>query len=778
MDWEAESGASYNLYWSTDPDFTLDTHAQAAGSGSALNVEPPYLVTDLENRTNWYFIAESASGDAVSPIRGAMPGPLFVADSSQIQAMHAANDQLYIGGRFSTLFHQTDSLMLVQRATGAAAESLGVTGSVQLIVPEGDGWLVGGRMEYEGSQVVLLRVGPDLRVDGDWLVESDGGVSAVHADADRIYLGGSFSGLNGETRHNVAALDRATGELVSDFAPVTDGWVGEIQRYGNHVYIAGGFSARFARLTLDGYTATLDNDLVDFMPAEEMVMAVFNGLLFVGGYLPNPGPDFPPHLVAFDADGRLADFDAGLSGAWDYVGALVAYDDYLYVGGDFSAFAGVESNFVKVDRGLEPSPVLADSAVMLTVPRLQLAEDRLYVLGTVELSGGNLVQGAAEIDRDSGEVMEFRLQPSYPPTGFVPVSQDLFLAGIRVQGSLANGLRHSVFAVLDGNGNLRRDIDLRPADGNRAGEVRGIASDAQGNVYVAGRFDRVREDAVQRASIFSLTPDGVLRAGWAPAVSGGGSTSTVNAVAVVDSTVFAGGGFTTINGISRPYLAALSVAEGSLQGFDAGIAGGSVARLHYVDAAGALLISGGFETVDGTDVEEQLAAAVGLDGKVIGWSPTAGGSFDVISAFASHGTHVVLGGRFSNLDGEAGLNNAAFYEWDETPPTGVATDWKPAPDRWVRSATYHRDVLWLGGDFTEIDGEPQSLLAALTADGSLVPDLAPEIEASSTNARIELLAGFGDYLCLVGQFGTATVNGVLMPGGFGCIDAETGELAW
>ncbi len=46
---------------------------------------------------------------------------------------------------------------------------------------------------------------------------------AASADGSRIYLGGSFSTVNGQDRHSIAALDAKTGALVPGFAPSIGG---------------------------------------------------------------------------------------------------------------------------------------------------------------------------------------------------------------------------------------------------------------------------------------------------------------------------------------------------------------------------------------------------------------------------------------------------------------------------------------------------------------------------------------------------------------------------
>ena len=53
----------------------------------------------------------------------------------------------------------------------------------------------------------------------------NGAIKAVAASPDgkRIYIGGAFSTVNGQSRYNIAVLDAATGKLVSDLSPSVGG---------------------------------------------------------------------------------------------------------------------------------------------------------------------------------------------------------------------------------------------------------------------------------------------------------------------------------------------------------------------------------------------------------------------------------------------------------------------------------------------------------------------------------------------------------------------------
>ncbi|SCX40028.1 PKD domain-containing protein [Klenkia marina] len=62
-------------------------------------------------------------------------------------------------------------------------------------------------------------------------------------DGSRIYVGGDFTSVNGETRRRIAALDPATGALVPGFAPAVTASVRAIAVAADTVYVGGDFNA-------------------------------------------------------------------------------------------------------------------------------------------------------------------------------------------------------------------------------------------------------------------------------------------------------------------------------------------------------------------------------------------------------------------------------------------------------------------------------------------------------------------------------------------------------
>jgi hypothetical protein len=87
-----------------------------------------------------------------------------------------------------------------------------------------------------------------------------------------------------------------------------------------------------------------------------------------------------------------------------------------------------------------------------------------------------------------------------------------------------------------------------------------------------------------------------------------------------------------------------------------------------------------------------------------------------------------VGGNFSNIGGKPRACLAALDA-----ATGIATDWSPAPDREVTALTWGDSVLYVGGHFTFIGGQPRTLIAALDPSSGAATAWHPDASRSPEN---------------------------------------------
>ncbi|PKQ22127.1 MAG: cell surface protein, partial [Actinobacteria bacterium HGW-Actinobacteria-5] len=205
-----------------------------------------------------------------------------------------------------------------------------------------------------------------------WAPTTNGDVLSITASPDnsRIYIGGSFTQVNGSIRNRIAALDPTTGNLVGSFQPKPDATVKAIVATSSTVYFGGVFSSvgGVARTKVAAVQAS-DGSLLSWAPALD------------GGNV---------NALALSPDGaKLA-----MGGAFTSVnGSSNPGYGLAFLDSSTGASLAMPANSLIRNGG--------DNAAILS---LSSDSDSLYATGYVYGSGGNL-EGATRIDWASGAIV-------------------------------------------------------------------------------------------------------------------------------------------------------------------------------------------------------------------------------------------------------------------------------------------------------------------------------------------------------------------------------------
>jgi hypothetical protein len=207
--------------------------------------------------------------------------------------------------------------------------------------------------------------------------------------------------------------------------------------------------------------------------------------------------------------------------------------------------------------------------------------------------------------------------------------------------------------------------------------------------------------------------------GLAPAASAAPTlvSQTPDATASVDGRVqamvriggwlYVGGSFTAVSGKPRAGLARIDVASGAVDSsWTADVAGSVIALAASPDGA-TLYVGGEFSSVAGVG-RENLAAVSAATGAVVPtWNPGANRS---VQALAASSDRVYAGGKFARIGGVARARLAAV-----SAATGaVDPAFTPNPDQWVAALRLSDGRLFAAGFFTAIGGAGQPYLAELS----------------------------------------------------------------
>ncbi len=554
-----------------------------------------------------------------------------------------------------------------------------------------------------------------------------GSVVAIAEQPDhKIIVGGGFSSVNGVPRQNLARFN-ADGSLDMAWNPAPMGQVSAIVVNGaNEIFVGGSFTAigganriGVAKLSASGAGAADPAWNAAMNPGAQGVRALaLDGLgnLYVGGDFAQLGGQ-PRSRIARLTSAGVADpvWNPGADG----LVRSIALDGSgsVFVCGGFSNLGGVPRHYVaKIGAGGVVDPVWNP---MPTIPSV------------------------------SGPFT------SVDTVAFDPVSGGLYVGGY--------------FSALGGQPwvNLVR---LSTATGAAApgwapvptGEVVAVAVDPAGNVYASGVFGTIGGQTRPGFAKVSGTT-GIADASWDPlgayfsnALAGMLNLTgpAVSAISVASNgKVLAGGSFGSMGGLTKSAFAVLSPsgqgaadpAYGSAQ-----VPGRVLAMVR--DGAGRTVIGGVFQFMgDGVTVRNNIARLLPDTTLDTTWAPEANLEVDALAVDPAN--NVYAGGVFSAIGGLSRKHLARLAA------SGGAADaaWDPAPDDriWSLAVDGPAGLLYAGGYFTSIGGQPVPHLARVSTAGAGAADSAwkpsPDVGNGYANVGALLLDNAG-HLYVGGTF--------------------------
>jgi hypothetical protein len=222
-----------------------------------------------------------------------------------------------------------------------------VHGAVYTVLQDGARTFVGGSFASTGVAVRRGLASVDLTTGNltAWAPTVTGTVNALSAGAGRVFIGGSFTAVNGTARASLARVDATTGALNAWNPGVSGGTstVKTLAEGAGMLYVGGYFTttAATSRRSIAKFNATTGalqawNPNAGF--SEVNTIAVTATAIYAGGTFSSIGGQARSRVAALDPASGLA--TAWNPGADDTVNVIAVQGNVAYVGGEFTTLGG------------------------------------------------------------------------------------------------------------------------------------------------------------------------------------------------------------------------------------------------------------------------------------------------------------------------------------------------------------------------------------------------------------------------------------------------------
>jgi hypothetical protein len=472
--------------------------------------------------------------------------------------------------------------------------------------------------------------------------------------------------------------------------------------------------------------------------------------IYVGGQFDRVGPRTGPGVeVGLDGSQHHGIPEVAGAGATSLLGSggainAVAADGAggWYIGGLFSHVGGLErSNVAHIlaDHSVDPA---FDAAVNDAVEALVVSGSKVYIGGRFTTIDGQARNNIAALNSD-GTLSSFNPDANGPVAALAlsPDAATLYAGG---RFTLIGGLPRLSLAALntaDGRATVTFNPTVTGTSGNGVVDALALSGSA---LYVGGSFSSL--GGLPRTNIGAVSVGlpldgvGIREFDPSPSRSGCAACGSVAALAVAGSTVYAGGMFDTIGGQPRQYLAGLRAADGTATAFNPAPNG----NIFAVTVAGSTVYaSGGFRSTGGSPsiggaARNYVAALDGTSGTATAFDPNPN---RLVHAIGVSPDAIYLGGSFSSLGGEVRNGLAALSAVD-----GSVTSFNPNAQGFngglatVYALAVSGTTIYAGGYFGSIGGETRNGLAALNATDGSATSWNPRASYGAGPAIIETLA--------------------------------------
>jgi len=636
---------------------------------------------------------------------------------------------IYVGGTFSLVGPKIQGFAVLDTTTGEATPLLpGLSAAIRDITPDGQGgWYAGGTITTNNTGL-LAHLHQDGSLD-TWNLGSSNIIESIALADSILYVGGSFSTIDGQTRNNIAAFNTLTGQL-TEWNPDVNNRIRELAVSGSRLYIGGSFTSvdgqiRNCMAAFDRRTG----DLIAWDPdasSDVMAILVVDSTIYVGGTFYRIGGQVRAYLAALDsATAAATDWNPDAESS---VHSLANLDSIIYVGGIFNRIGGLGRGCIAAINMHTGVPTPWDPGINEDVACIVISGNTIFVGGRFTNVAGAGRRYAAAIDALTGTVTPWNpVSNSWVYSLFVSGS-DVYIGGDFFM--IGADLRNNAAAIDSISG---RATEWNP---NVYGGVSSILV-TDSIIYLGGNILTISGE--QRNGIGAVEKETGNLTSWNPDVS-----NRIREMAISGSNIIAGGTFTSIGGQSRNRIAAIDMETGIPTPWNPDINGTvlTIAASEHIVYAGGL-----FSTVGG-QARTNIAAIDIETGIASDWSPDAN---DNVWDITLSGDRIYVGGEFTNIGGAGRTRIAAFDT-----ATGNVTSWNPGANDDVRSIFLSGSTVYIGGRFDYIKDQTRNWVGAVDVETGNVLDWNPIL-----SNYVDVVKASGSTVYIGGGF--ARLNNILHP---------------
>ena len=574
---------------------------------------------------------------------------------------------------------------------------------------------------FDFGEPTLLRFDPSI---DDWinLGVNFEDIYALHADGDRLLVGGNFESIAGVPANDIAVYSPNQGNTWSALGNAIDEGVLTLTSDADYIYAGGFFSmvggvatdhvARFSRATQSW--ERMGQGVVSPGPVRQL--RVVDGELYAGGDFSSIDGIQANHVARFDASlNRWQALGSGVGELGTFILASAVVGSDLYLGGSFREVNGQSQPGIArlhaPTRSWLPVGEGITGAANDVIEEIVTSGDLALIRGNFTQIGGTAASQFAQMDCTTHEISPLggavSPQFSFNYTAMAADSQYLYLGGgfFDIGGVPAArvarfNLATRVWEGLPGGGPNNFVYDLH-IDGNY--------------LYAAGAFTSAGGISARHIARYNL-----LSNTWETLGSGvqNGTDNRVYVITSSDSGIFAAGDFNEAGGVPASKLALFDPLSGNWSA-PGGDARGRTFAMTVVDRA---LYVGGLNS-PGPTFRYHLAKLDLLTGE---WS-APGGTSNVnrdINTLIYRNQALLVGGTFSQMSDIPLASIASLDpgsgEWTAM-GEGVSYGLGIYPAT-IKAMAACGDKIVVGGNFNLAGGEISPHIALLDLPGPLFRD--------------------------------------------------------